>query len=63
MGSHVWLLLATVVTELVVIRKWSKNQFPEPFPKPIKIAWSIGVAFLVLYPLMKASWSFYFQNI
>lgn len=27
MGQHVWLLLATVVTELLVIFKWSKGQF------------------------------------
>ncbi|KAL5524771.1 hypothetical protein ACEPAF_9917 [Sanghuangporus sanghuang] len=53
MGSHVWLLLATVVTEIVVIRKWSKNQFPEPFPRHVKIAWVIGAVLLILYPVTK----------
>lgn len=53
MGSHVWLLLATVVTELVVIRKWSKDQFLVPFPEYIKWAWSIGAVLLTLYPLTK----------
>jgi hypothetical protein len=31
MGQHVWLLLATVVTELLVIFKWSKGQFSFSF--------------------------------
>ncbi|PAV17421.1 phosphatidylserine synthase 2 [Pyrrhoderma noxium] len=53
MGCHVWLLLATVITELVVIRKWSKNQFSEPFPTHIKWAWSFGSALLIMYPLAK----------
>ncbi|EJC98958.1 phosphatidylserine synthase 2 [Fomitiporia mediterranea MF3/22] len=53
LGCHAWLLWATVLTELVVIRKWSKDQFPEPFPRYIKLAWSIGSVLLILYPLSK----------
>ncbi|KAG6813015.1 hypothetical protein H0H92_014753 [Tricholoma furcatifolium] len=54
MGQHVWLLLATVMTELLVIKKWSKGQFTEPFPKPVKWGWSIGVTLLVVYPIVQA---------
>jgi phosphatidylserine synthase 2 len=53
MGQHVWLLLATVGTELLVIIKWSKGQFPEPLPNRIKWAWGIGGTLLVLYPTVR----------
>ncbi|KAJ7820270.1 phosphatidyl serine synthase-domain-containing protein [Mycena leptocephala] len=53
MGQHVWLLLATVVTELLVIFKWSKGQFPTPLPRAVKIGWGIGLAMLVGYPVVQ----------
>lgn len=53
MGAHAWLLLATMVTELLVIRKWGKNIYTQPFPQHIKWGISIGVSLLVLYPLTK----------
>jgi len=53
MGAHAWLLLATMVTELLVIRKWGKNIYTQPFPHYIKWGISIGVSLLVLYPLTK----------
>ncbi|KAJ6508243.1 phosphatidyl serine synthase-domain-containing protein [Mycena sanguinolenta] len=51
MGQHVWLLLATVLTELLVIFKWSKGQFPAPLPKAVKVGWGVGAAMLVMYPV------------
>ncbi|KAK7022173.1 phosphatidyl serine synthase-domain-containing protein [Favolaschia claudopus] len=54
MGQHVWLLLATVLTELLVIFKWGKGQpeFEAPFPKAVKIFWAVGVGLgLVVYPV------------
>ena len=53
MGQHVWLLLATVGTELLVIIKWSQGQFLEPLPTPVKWAWGIGGTLLVLYPTVR----------
>ncbi|KAL4242513.1 Phosphatidylserine synthase 2 [Abortiporus biennis] len=50
MGQHVWLLLATICTEFLAIAKWSKGQFPEPLPTPVKWGWIIGGSLLVLYP-------------
>ncbi|KAI0772261.1 phosphatidyl serine synthase-domain-containing protein [Irpex lacteus] len=50
MGQHVWLLIATIATELLAITKWSRGQFPEPLPKKVKYAWSLGATLLVLYP-------------
>ncbi|KAJ7364878.1 phosphatidylserine synthase 2 [Mycena albidolilacea] len=52
MGQHVWLLLATVLTELLVIVKWSTGQYPAPFPKPVKVGlWTLGLSVVVVYPM------------
>ncbi|QRV77681.1 phosphatidyl serine synthase [Ceratobasidium sp. AG-Ba] len=53
MGQHAWLLLATIVTELLIIVKWSRGMFTEPFPTHIKFALSLGSALLVAYPTLK----------
>ncbi|KAJ7069355.1 phosphatidyl serine synthase-domain-containing protein [Mycena amicta] len=53
MGQHVWLLLATVLTEILVIIKWSKGQYPAPAPRAVKIGWAVGVVLLVGYPIVK----------
>lgn len=53
MGQHVWLLLATIATELLVIKKWSKGQFPAPLPTAVKWGWVIGATLLVLYPTIQ----------
>ncbi|KAJ7578152.1 phosphatidyl serine synthase-domain-containing protein [Mycena floridula] len=53
MGQHCWLLLATVMTEILVIKKWSKGQFPVPTPRAVKWGWFIGVVLLVLYPTVQ----------
>jgi len=53
MGQHVWLLLATIVTELLVITKWSKGQFLSPLPSKVKWGWAIGATLLILYPTVQ----------
>lgn len=59
MGQHCWLLLATVITEILVITKWSKGQFPEPLPAKVKWGWIIGATLLILYPIVQVcSFSF-----
>jgi phosphatidylserine synthase 2 len=55
MGQHVWLLLATIGTELLAIVKWSKGQFPDPLPTLVRYAWLVGGALLVLYPVGQVS--------
>lgn len=57
MGQHVWILLATVATEFLVILKWSQGQFPEPFPAKVKYAWALGGTVLVVYPLLRVRFS------
>ncbi|KAJ7892324.1 phosphatidylserine synthase 2 [Mycena olivaceomarginata] len=53
MGKHLWLLLATVLTEVVLILKWSQGQFAEVFPASVK--WGVGsvLSLLVIYPIYR----------
>ncbi|KAK0462058.1 phosphatidyl serine synthase-domain-containing protein [Desarmillaria tabescens] len=53
MGQHVWLLLATILTEILVIRKWSVGVFTEPFPRGVKWGLGTGAVLLVLYPVVQ----------
>ena len=55
MGQHVWLMLATIGTELLTIVKWSKGQFPAPLSTHVRYAWLVGAALLVLYPVGQVS--------
>jgi hypothetical protein len=55
MGQHVWLLIATIATELLVITKWGKGQYTEPLPKYVKWSWVFGGGLLVLYPIIRVS--------
>ena len=53
MGTHVWVLIATIGTECLVVFKWSKGQFEEPFPTSVKVGWAVVVCFVTGYPLYK----------
>ena len=53
MGQHVWLLIATIVTELLVITKWSQGLFPTPTPPSVKFGLTAGAILLILYPIMQ----------
>jgi len=55
MGQHTWLLLATICTELLAIRKWSRGMFAEPFPFYVKLGWSVGAIVLTVYPIVRVS--------
>jgi len=60
MGQHCWLLLATIMTEILVITKWSKGMFAEPLPVPVQWGWIAGALVLVLYPVKAVSSVFFF---
>jgi phosphatidylserine synthase 2 len=51
MGQHVWLLLATIATEVLIIVKWA--EFPQPWPTRSKLFLGTGAFFLVAYPMVK----------
>src|SRR3979490_176076 len=53
MGQHAWLLAATVCTEALLIVKWGRGVFTEPFPQHIKFSLILGCLFVLLYPAFK----------
>lgn len=53
MGQHVWLLTATIVTELLVITKWSEGIFTNPTPQRVKLGLTVGAILLILYPIIQ----------
>ena len=60
MGQHVWLLLATICTELLVIFKFfgeeiERGLYQEPFPEKVKWSLGLGTAAIVLYPAIMVS--------
>lgn len=46
-----WLVLATIVTEVLVIVKW--GDFPNPCPTNVRLFLGAVAAFLVAYPTVK----------
>ncbi|KDQ15125.1 hypothetical protein BOTBODRAFT_32107 [Botryobasidium botryosum FD-172 SS1] len=53
MGQHSWLLLATILTELLMIVKWSRDLSFDPFPARVVWGNAAGAFLLVLYPTLK----------
>ncbi|KAJ1800866.1 hypothetical protein LPJ59_000750 [Coemansia sp. RSA 2399] len=41
MGAHCWMLIATLLTELLIIVKFARGEFTEPFPTPVIVFWSL----------------------
>lgn len=50
MGQHAWLLFATVCTEVLLIFKWGRGVFTEPFPTYVKWCFMSGGVLVILYP-------------
>ncbi|KAJ1642252.1 hypothetical protein J3B02_001230 [Coemansia erecta] len=47
MGAHCWMLIVTLVTELLIIVKFGRGEFTEPFPRMVVVFWSLVVAAIV----------------
>lgn len=54
MGPQLWLLLATVATELLVIAKWGNGHeiFSHPLPPRVRVAWIVGAIAVIMYPMI-----------
>ena len=61
MGQHAWLMCATVITELLIIFKFGRGQFDQPFPIPVKVFASTGAVLLISYPILKV-WKSWFLS-
>ncbi|KAI8321055.1 PSS-domain-containing protein [Martensiomyces pterosporus] len=46
MGAHCWMLIATLLTELLIIVKFARGEFAEPFPQHVVIFWSVVAALI-----------------
>ncbi|PVZ97542.1 hypothetical protein BB558_006495 [Smittium angustum] len=57
LGAHMWLTMATVLTELLIIFKFGAGEFPAPFPNIVIIGWSIAFSIVVLF----AVWQFFIK--
>lgn len=57
MGQHAWLMSATVVTELLIIIKFGRGQFDQPFPTSVKLFAGTGLVVLISYPMFKVRMS------
>jgi len=53
MGQHAWLMGATVITELLIISKFGRGRFEQPFPTPVKLFTASGAVLLISYPIFK----------
>lgn len=58
LGPQAWIIMATILTEVLVVFKWSQNQFPAPFPLSVIIFWSIFGFLVVAFPV----WQFYLRS-
>ncbi|KAJ1674991.1 hypothetical protein EV182_002152 [Spiromyces aspiralis] len=57
MGAHIWMFCIALATEVLVVFKYSKGEFPKPFP-PKVIAFWVGVASLIT---TYATWQFWIR--
>ncbi|KAJ2011226.1 hypothetical protein GGI06_004615, partial [Coemansia sp. S85] len=47
MGAHCWMLITTLLTELLIIVKFGRGEFSEPFPTHVIAFWSLVASILV----------------
>ncbi|KAJ2001793.1 hypothetical protein GGI04_003604 [Coemansia thaxteri] len=51
MGAHCWLLIVTLLTELLIIVKFGRGAFDQPFPLPVLVFWSLVASLIVAFSL------------
>jgi hypothetical protein len=47
--------MAIMLTETLLVIKFSQGQYPEPHPRPVLTFWALLVAFLVGFPIVKVT--------
>ncbi|KAJ1933414.1 hypothetical protein EC988_009126, partial [Linderina pennispora] len=47
MGAHCWMLIVTLLSELLIIVKFGRGEFTEPFPTYVIVFWACVAAVLV----------------
>ncbi|KAJ2448879.1 hypothetical protein EV183_005204 [Coemansia sp. RSA 2336] len=51
MGAHCWMLIATLLTELLIVVKFGRGEFSEPFPRLVIAFWSAVALALAAFSL------------
>ncbi|KAJ2525659.1 hypothetical protein IWW43_006721 [Coemansia sp. RSA 1935] len=49
MGAHCWMLIVTLLTELLIIVKFARGEFTEPFPRYVVVFWSVVASLLAAF--------------
>ncbi|ORY00524.1 phosphatidyl serine synthase [Basidiobolus meristosporus CBS 931.73] len=50
-GAQAWLTIACIMTEVLIILKFGRNEFPNPAPVHIKIFWTVLLSLVGIYPV------------
>ena len=51
LGMYAWMATINILTELLIILKFSKGEFKNPFPLEVEIFWGIFMSILIAYPI------------
>jgi hypothetical protein len=53
LGVFAWMATANILTEALIIRKYSKNEFEQPLPQSVKLFWLVSMSVLLMYIIFK----------
>ena len=56
-GAQAWILMATIIIEVIVVFKWGHDKFPAPFPKSVISFWILFGFLLLSFPI----WQFFLR--
>ena len=55
-GAQTWLIAASILTELLLVFKFGRGEFPNPAPKNVVMFWAFLLVGLVVYPIWRFWW-------
>ncbi len=50
-GMHAWMIMLNIMTEVLIVRKFSEGEFPNPMPTKIKVFWVIFGIVMTIFVL------------
>ncbi|KAJ3179909.1 hypothetical protein HDU87_002477 [Geranomyces variabilis] len=53
LGMHAWMATANILTELLIIVKYGRGEFPEPAPWKVKVGWAMLICLISGYALVR----------
>jgi phosphatidylserine synthase 2 len=51
LGMYAWMATINILTELLIIFKYSQGEFTEPFPQEVVVFWILFSLILIAYPI------------